>query len=224
MVSLSILFLINKGDILIIINGNHDPYQDFIFRFTTHLGDGLILLFVLGITLLLKNRFYVFTLISSSILHGVVILILKRTFFPDAPRPIAYLKDSLALHFIEEVEVHSARSFPSGHTATAFVVAVFLSFLFRKQSIALLLLSFAIIVGYSRIYLLQHFYLDTVFGALVGTLSVFISYTIVSIFYLKNTSHFKYFKAFTKHGRSFKYSNNWLQILSTKNEDKMREK
>ncbi|WP_404818046.1 phosphatase PAP2 family protein [Reichenbachiella ulvae] len=73
------------------------------------------------------------------------------------------------------MQVHASRSFPSGHTTTAFVIAFCLSLLFQKRLLTYAFLFVALLVAYSRMYLLQHFYIDILFGALVGSASVIIS-------------------------------------------------
>lgn len=78
--------------------------------------------------------------------------------------------DNSLLHFVPNVDVHSFHSFPSGHTATMFCFAVLLSLLLRKRWISIVLLVLAVLVGYSRIYLLQHFLMDVAVGAAVGVI------------------------------------------------------
>ena len=193
----AILFFISKGDILLQINSHHDKFQDHFFKNFTHLGDGLILIPVLIFALTIRY-YYGLILFVSGVLHGFAVLIFKKVLFTDAPRPTSYISDPVILHFVDGVEVHSARSFPSGHTATAFVVAIFLSLIINKKSYSILFLGFAILVGYSRIYLLQHFYIDTLVGALIGTITVLFCWLVMvlwtpdhKILYLNEASLFK---------------------------------
>lgn len=58
-------------------------------------------------------------------------------------------------------------SFPSGHTATAFFLAVVLSAVFTEILHVLFLLAAS--VGTSRIYLERHYLSDAVAGSLLGT-------------------------------------------------------
>ena len=60
-------------------------------------------------------------------------------------------------------------SFPSGHTAAAFVMAGLLSYFFPMLSMPLF--SWAIMVGFSRIFLGVHYPTDILAGIVIGLLS-----------------------------------------------------
>ena len=60
-------------------------------------------------------------------------------------------------------------SFPSGHTAAAFVMATLISYFFPLM--ALPLFSWALLVGFSRIYLGVHYPSDILAGIAIGMLS-----------------------------------------------------
>jgi membrane-associated phospholipid phosphatase len=90
-------------------------------------------------------------------------------------RPTAWLDHSL-LHFVEGVDIQTLYSFPSGHTAIAFALAITLSLCLKNKGWFAFLLTLALLVGYSRIYLLQHHLMDVVAGAIVGAASSFIAY------------------------------------------------
>jgi undecaprenyl-diphosphatase len=59
-------------------------------------------------------------------------------------------------------------SFPSNHAANIFGAAFFLSFLYRPW--APLLIFLALLVGYSRVYVGEHYPLDVLGGAVLGAL------------------------------------------------------
>ncbi len=167
LILLLLSLLITKGNDVLLINGNHNDFTDIFFSFITNLGDGIIFLpIILG---LLFIRFY-YSLVGIAIWvsHGMFCALAKRVLFASAKRPKAILDNSL-LYFVPNVDVHSAYSFPSGHTATIFGLAVFLSLLIKNRVVSILLLTIAVLVGYSRIYLLQHFLMDVVAGAFIGS-------------------------------------------------------
>ena len=58
-------------------------------------------------------------------------------------------------------------SFPSGHTLAAFEAAVSVFLYHRRWGYALLV--FAVVIGFSRMYLFVHFPSDVLVGALLGT-------------------------------------------------------
>jgi undecaprenyl-diphosphatase len=57
-------------------------------------------------------------------------------------------------------------SFPSNHAANVFGGAFFLSFIYRRWAPGLIFI--ALLVGYSRVYVGEHFPLDVVGGAVLG--------------------------------------------------------
>ncbi len=164
-----ILMLTRKGEALIWLNSHHNNTMDLFFKYWTHLGDGLVFAF-LGIWFLLTSYYRTLVLIAAVIIQTIIIQGLKRFVFGDLVRPKLYIDNFESLYQIPGVEIHSSNSFPSGHTATAFTVAVLLSLVIRRRSTSGILMVMAILVGISRIYLLQHFFIDIYFGSIIGFL------------------------------------------------------
>ncbi|MDH7568232.1 MAG: phosphatase PAP2 family protein [Armatimonadota bacterium] len=98
-------------------------------------------------------------------LSGLGVQAAKELFPRDRP--------SLAVEEVRFLEhlAHS-RSFPSGHAATAFALAVFAAIRHRRWAVPLLL--WAAGVGTARIYVGQHFPGDVLGAALLGTASALI--------------------------------------------------
>jgi membrane-associated phospholipid phosphatase len=65
-------------------------------------------------------------------------------------------------------EIDNAYSFPSGHTSTAFATATSITLITKKWYYAVPAFAWATGVGYSRMYLGQHYPSDVFVGALVG--------------------------------------------------------
>jgi len=86
------------------------------------------------------------------------------------------------LHFVPGVEVHYINSFPSGHSATIFSIAVLVALMIQKRAYHVALLLMAVLVGASRIYLAQHFLIDVASGAAMGFVSVFLADKFIAIF------------------------------------------
>jgi len=160
--------IIPKGSDVLWINGNHSELSDRFFTFITLGGDGKI--FIPLILILLFVRFsYAIVSVAAWAGHGIICCVMKRLVFPTMLRPTGAIDNDL-LYFVPGVEVHTNYSFPSGHTATAFCFAILVALLFRRKSIFFIVVTFALLVAYSRVYLLQHFLVDIVGGAFIGTL------------------------------------------------------
>jgi membrane-associated phospholipid phosphatase len=67
-------------------------------------------------------------------------------------------------------------SFPSGHTSLAFATATSLTIAYPKWYVAAPAFMWAGAVGYSRLHLGVHYPSDVLAGAIIGTLSSFISF------------------------------------------------
>lgn len=67
-------------------------------------------------------------------------------------------------------------SFPSGHTSTAFAAATTLSLEFKKWYVVVPAYAWAAGVGYSRMYLGEHYPSDVLAGAAVGAGSAWLSH------------------------------------------------
>ncbi|HZY79333.1 MAG TPA: phosphatase PAP2 family protein [Cyclobacteriaceae bacterium] len=161
--------IIPRGNDVLLINGFHNDFTDRFFTIITHAGDGKV--FVPIIILMLFVRFsYSLVALSAWAAHGLLCSVLKRAVFPEALRPAGVLDKDL-LYFVPGVDVHTNYSFPSGHTATAFCFAIVISLVTRNKIVFFISIAIALVVAYSRVYLLQHFLMDVAAGAVVGTIT-----------------------------------------------------
>ncbi len=80
-------------------------------------------------------------------------------------------------------EIDLSNSFPSGHTSVAFASATSLFLVTKKWYLGIPALGWATAVGYSRIYLGQHYPSDVLAGAVVGAGSAFASHWIHKKFF-----------------------------------------
>jgi membrane-associated phospholipid phosphatase len=104
---------------------------------------------------------------TANIVTALVAQLLKHYF--DAPRPQLYFKDSLdRIHFVLGTEQLSLHSFPSGHTVSAFATAMVITYFCRNKAWGFPLFLLAALVGYSRMYLSQHFFEDVTAGSAIG--------------------------------------------------------
>lgn len=163
------LLLLPKEQVTFWINGLHNPFLDQFFKYITYLGDGLVFIPVVIFLLFrsyVKAGFFAFFVIFEAIM---VQLVLKKGIFAHLDRPMAYIQDFDLLHQVEGVHLHSLHTFPSGHTQSVFLVALFLVWALKKGPVVnLLILSIAVLTGISRVYILQHFFVDVWVGAFIG--------------------------------------------------------
>ena len=71
-------------------------------------------------------------------------------------------------------KIKSEYAFPSGHTSSAFATATSLAISTKKWYVAVPAFAWSASVGYSRMYLGQHYPSDVIMGAIVGSSSAII--------------------------------------------------
>lgn len=171
-----ILFILiwGKTDSFIIINGYYNPALDFFFQYVTVLGDGLIYIPLVLYCIVFNPKFLV-PVIAGIIICTLITHFLKRIVFPDELRPFSLEAKKVIIHKIKGVPLNRLHSFPSGHTSTAFTMALLLASVMKRQIWAFVLPLIAFFVGYSRVYLAQHFPTDVCAGMTIGVVSAYLS-------------------------------------------------
>jgi membrane-associated phospholipid phosphatase len=144
------------------INSNHNKALDLFFLYFSYLGNGWILLPCLIYLLLKRHWTKTKVFILAIMMESLVVWFFKKAL--TQPRPAKLLED---VHLL--VPLHMG-SFPSGDTAMAFVLAIVFGYR-SPVYVKSLLLAYALLIGYGRIYLGVHFPLDVVCGAAIGVLS-----------------------------------------------------
>ena len=130
------------------------------FTFKRYRGKALLILIFLGITILLSDQLSV---------------LIKETV--QRLRPV---HDPRIQHLVHNVfRKGGLYSFVSSHATNTFGVFFFAYPVFRKKSFTLLLLFWAIIVSYSRIYLGVHYPLDIIGGVALGAIIGILIYKIM---------------------------------------------
>ncbi|MDR7130377.1 membrane-associated phospholipid phosphatase [Algoriphagus sp. 4150] len=179
---LVLLLRAEKGSLELWINNYHTTPFDFFFKNITYLGDGIIVLAPTVILLFVRYS-YSILLAWATLIHMVIVVLCKRILFSGMPRPAEYLAD-IPFYTVPGVSVHHWNSFPSGHTASAFMLACVLAMIFSKKIWPqIILLLIAVLIGFSRVYLMQHFFMDVLAGSLVGVWSAFAARVITLSFF-----------------------------------------
>jgi membrane-associated phospholipid phosphatase len=169
-----------KDEIYFAVNAHYSPLLDTLAPYVTDIGNGWTTVAVCAILVLFDYR-KAFLLATSYVMTGFIFAQSLKYFF-DAPRPKLYFQNQLnRIHFVTGTDVLSTHSFPSGHTITAFSTAIVILYFLRNKSWGFLLLLVAICVGYSRMYLSQHFFEDATMGSVIG---VFV--TLIWLYYIDN--------------------------------------
>lgn len=169
---LAILFT-EKGHLELLVNSYHHSFFDKFFILITFFGDGIVLIPII-LLLNLKRFSYAIFIGWTALVHMLIVFLGKNLVLKGIPRPAEFLKD-VGFYQIPGFEYHHWNSFPSGHTATAFAMTCGLAFIFSKnRTLQLTLLFIGCLIGFSRVYLMQHFFLDVWAGSVVGVSSAII--------------------------------------------------
>lgn len=170
LVVLAVCFLVKltftREEIYFAINSHNYAWGDVIAPFLTDLGNGWTTV-ALAAALLLFSYARAFLMAVVYAITSITAQIIKHIF--DAPRPILYFKGQLShIHFVKGIDMLSFHSFPSGHTVTAFSTTLLITYWCRNRLWGLPLLLVATVVGYSRMYLSEHFFEDVTAGSTIG--------------------------------------------------------
>jgi len=152
-----------------------NPTTDLIMQYITESGDvfnmmgfGIIMLIIpktrrIGITLMIL-------IVLSTLLTGYIKCGIDRD-GPDfeydgVPFYVEISRDTYALF----CEGGSNASYPSGHAARSMIIAIILGYALSERFPrgAYLLFLFPVMISISRIYVLQHFPMDVIGGAVIG--------------------------------------------------------
>jgi len=174
-----VVWQIDQGDAIMYLNARRTEFWDTFFSYGTQLGEELMYALIAFI-LLFKSYKKAFFIGATGVMVLIVSTSLKLLFAHD--RPSVFFKKLGIFDQVNPLEsIHllvGSNSFPSGHTMGGFalfgVVALLMT---NKKWFSLLCLAAAIVVGLSRVYLVQHFLKDITFGAFLGTyLAIFMTY------------------------------------------------
>lgn len=149
---------------------------DHLFLFITNTAKPIVILIfiLLLVTGILKknNKLKLTSLQIFCSLIAATILTIALKHIVGRPRPY------ITYPWIWHAATKTNPSFPSGHTAVAFVIATILSLNFHKKYIVIPVFVWAALVAYSRLVLGMHYPSDVLAGAIIGTASSWLVYKI----------------------------------------------
>ncbi len=153
----------------------------------TELGDGLVLALLIIPPMLLFDRSrlrrHLLPMVLSVAISGGLVNLMKIVV--DRPRPPEGFAETATL-------VHTPlgtppdRSFPSGHSQTAFGAATYLSCLYPAASPALL--AAAALAGLSRVALGVHYPSDVLAGSLIGAVFSLVGFSLAQRFHRRRAA------------------------------------
>lgn len=175
-----VLMVYSKLEIHLLINSYHSTWADWFFKVITDVGDGWFAV-ILTVVLLFFSYRKAFILGGSVLIGGVIAQILKRLVFADVIRPLPYFMGKAELYLVPDVHMRTTLSLPSGHTAAAFAMFFAIAFFTKKPLLKFIAFLFALLIGYSRMYLSQHFLIDVFLGAIIGTIG-----GVIGVYFVNN--------------------------------------
>jgi membrane-associated phospholipid phosphatase len=169
---------INKSEGFLLINQFHYRFWDDFFILFTNLGNGIFAILLIAFLLIRKKPGWSLQVTLSFLLSGILVQFLKHLI--HSPRPKLFFGPG-TIHFIHGITGTGYSSFPSGHTATIFALTTLLSFYFPGRNTGIFFIVIALLTGFSRIYLSQHFPVDVLAGSIVGVSVSVLVYELVPL-------------------------------------------
>lgn len=173
-----VLLLYTKPQIHIFMNKFYSSFFDTFFYYITYLGDGTFAVIMIALMFFIRFRNMIF-MTCASLFSLSIVTICKHYFFDNTFRPHSYFEWIYPhkIRFVDGVDYNGFNSFPSGHTMTAFCVFFGLALIIKNKWIKFICFIIALLIGYSRVYLSQHFFVDIIVGSAIA-----VSLTLVSFF------------------------------------------
>lgn len=175
------IFSLDRLGQMSLINSFHSSEANFLFKIISSGAEITIPILFLGY-LIWKKSDLLKSYVISYIFSTLIVQFLKLVVFKDALRPLAYFKgQAYSWHMVQNLLISEYNSMPSGHTSAAWFMCFWISLLAQKPILTILITFYAMLVAYSRVYLFQHFPVDTAVGAVIGTgVSLLVYYLNVS--------------------------------------------
>jgi len=169
-------FAVGKNEFFLGLNADLGIEADYFFAAWTNGGDGTVWILALLAALFILKKPKAWPLLVSGFVASTLLTQVPKNFiFTNELRPWAAIQDHSLVHHVSFVEPLHTSSFPSGHTMTAFTIYLIFCLLANNKWWLYLGLAYAALVGYSRIYLAQHFPFDVAGGITGAIISAWVS-------------------------------------------------
>lgn len=181
-----VVFRLDKGDVILYFSENRHDFLNYFFRFCTLMGEGYVYV-VATIIFFFFDRKKSIAIIISSLLVLITSQGLKHFFQHHRPKRYfeEFVSSPTVVNYVPDVVLHDGyiSSFPSGHTTSAFAFYTLLAFFIPHKGFKIFVLFIAVLVGISRMYLVQHFLKDVVAGSMLGFSMGMVTYWLVNRYY-----------------------------------------
>ena len=172
---LVLTYQLGNINFFLLVNGNLGKAADYFFAYYTYFGDGAVWLICLLLFLVYKKKKEILLLVFGFVYNTVITQVFKYIILPREPRPLSAIANKALIHTAEGVDVYLISSFPSGHTTTAFTIYLFACILFNNKWVVYMGIIPTLMVGFSRVYLAQHFPRDVAGGIIAAIISAVLS-------------------------------------------------
>lgn len=172
-------------ELFLYVNSKHEAWLDPIMLILSSFAMWIIV-FLLIVSFLIyrtkKNKFkpvlgLVFTMGINAGINYIVKILVAR------PRPLNVEEWNGVIHAIEKSDV--SYSFYSAHSSNSFAIAVFSLLYIKNKLYSALVLLWALIVAYSRLYVGKHYPIDIVCGIIFGSLIGYCGYKLFNFYMTK---------------------------------------
>jgi len=163
-----IILVFPKLEIQKFTNSFYHPIGNSIFQFLSHIAEGWFTIPLLIYLLIKSWRQFIFIGIIYGVSAFLTGIFKHFLWFIERPFGVLDLKLSKTYKWVPGLDLHTVKSFPSGHTTTAFCLLFGLALIIKNKKIGVALMILACLIGISRTYLSLHFLMDLISGAFLG--------------------------------------------------------